>query len=89
MSRSFKHTPVYKCAGGKTEKRNANKKVRRLSKENSQEALSGKSNGYRRMYPQYYVCDYRFWSDLILWLDSHENISSDDKNYWEKVYKRK
>lgn len=80
MSRSFKHTPVSKCAGGKPAKRNANKKVRRLSKENSKEAFVGKSNGYRRIYPQYDVCDYRFWGDPIGWVD---------KNRWEKVYKRK
>lgn len=88
MSRSFKHTPVLKYGGGKPEKRNANKKVRRLLKESSEEALAGKSNGYRRVYPQYNVCDYRFWGEPIWRAESLRNIS-DDKNYWEKVYRRK
>ena len=49
MSRSYKHTPVYKV-GGKTKyaKRLANKKIRRSVKKNLEDAYSGKSNDYRR-----------------------------------------
>ena len=42
MSRSYKHTPVYKV-GGKTKfaKRVANKKIRRSGKDNLENAYSG------------------------------------------------
>ena len=49
MSRSYKHTPVYKV-GGKTKyaKRLANKKIRRSVKNNLEDAYSSKSNDYCR-----------------------------------------
>ena len=49
MSRSYKHTPVYKV-GGKTKfaKRVANKKNTSFSKSNPENAYSGKSNDYRK-----------------------------------------
>ncbi len=62
MSRSYKHTPVYKV-GGKTKfaKRVANKKIRRSGKDNLENAYSGKSNDYRKENESWHIWDYRFW----------------------------
>lgn len=81
MSRSFKRSPVYKI-GGRTKyaKRQANKKVRRSTKNNIEDAYSGKSNHYRREYGSWYIWDYRFFEE------SPRNING---ALWEKCYKRK
>ena len=60
MSRSYKHTPVFKV-GGKTKyaKRQTNKKIRRSVKNNIEDAYSGKSNDYRRKNESWHIWDYR------------------------------
>lgn len=90
MSRSFKHTPVYKAMAkdSKDAKRRANKRLRRLAKENTEETVAGKSNHHRKENETWNICDYRFWGEPIWREESWRNIA-DDKNHWEKVYKRK
>lgn len=66
MSRSYKHTPVYKVnKSGKYGKRCANKKLRRKAKQKPYDLAAGKSNLYRREYESWDICDYRFWGETI------------------------
>ena len=87
MSRSYKHTPVYKV-GGKTKfaKRVANKKIRRSGKDNLENAYSGNSNDYRKENESWHIWDYRFWGEPIWRAESWRNIEG---KLWEKLYKRK
>lgn len=93
MSRSYKHTPVYKV-GGKTKyaKRQANKKVRSSVKSNIVDAYSGKSNYYRREYGSWYIWDYRFWGEPIWREESPRNIEQavEDRLFiadeWDNAY---
>lgn len=87
MSRSYKHTPVFKL-GGKTKyaKRQANKKIRRSVKNNIEYAYSGKSQNYRRENESWNIWDYRFWGEPIWKEESPQNING---VLWEKYYKRK
>lgn len=80
MSRSYKHTPVQKLSSTYY-KRRANKRLRKRAIENSCAARAGKSNFYRREYPQYDVCDYRFYCEACEY--------GDDRRGWEKHYRRK
>lgn len=65
MSRSYKHTPVYKVNKSKYNKRCANKKVRREAKQKPYDSAVQKSNLYRREYESWDICDYRFWGEPI------------------------
>ena len=75
MSRSYKHTPVYKV-GGKTKyaKRLANKKTRRSVKNNLADAYSGKSNDYHGENESWNIWDYRFLCEPIWREESLRNI---------------
>lgn len=87
MSRSYKHTPVYKVGSiTKFAKRQANKKIRRSAKGNPEKVYSGKSNHYRRENESWDIWDYRFWGEPIWRQESSFNIAG---NLWEKCYKRK
>lgn len=57
MSRSRKRTPVTKIGHGKKGKQMASRSVR------LKDLPHGKSNLYKRFYPQYDVIDYRFYID--------------------------
>ena len=48
MSRSYKHTPVYKGDKDRFAKKLANRRIRRRSKLNPNASQSGKSNYYRK-----------------------------------------
>jgi hypothetical protein len=48
MSRSYKHTPVYKGDKDRFAKKLANRKIRRRTKRNPYDSLTGKSNHYRK-----------------------------------------
>lgn len=87
MSRSYKHTLIYK-AGGKTKhaKRVANKKIRHSVKDNFENAYSGKSNDYRKENESWHIGDYRAWGEPIWRAESGRNIEGEQ---WEKCYKRK
>ena len=93
MSRSYKHTPVYKVGGiTKYAKRQANKKVRSSVKSNIEDAYSGKSNYYRREYGSWYIWDYRFWGEPIWREESPRNIEQavEDRLFiadeWDNAY---
>ena len=59
MSRSYKKNPF--VTDKKTGKRFANNRVRKLAL--SEDALGCKPAQYKRVYPQYDICDYCFyWS---------------------------
>lgn len=65
MSRSYKHTLVYKVNKSKNNIRHANKKVRREAKQRPYDSAAEKSNLYRREYELWDICDYRFWGEPI------------------------
>ena len=57
MSRSYKKSPFVTDKYNKRKgKHFANKRVRKLDL--SEDALGGKSAQYKRVYPQYDICDY-------------------------------
>lgn len=68
MSRSYKKHPIAKSGDGTYRaiaKKYANKKVRRCDDE-----LPTKGNYYRRLYPQWDVCEYRnrlTWEEMIFY----------------------
>lgn len=85
MSRSYKHTPVWKFDKSKDGKRRANKKVRQSLQTNMEAALTGKSNLYRRLYETWDICDFRFFgkprrAESLLLLEGEA---------WKKAYRRK
>ena len=88
MSCSYKYTPVYKGDKDKSAKRRANKKIRQKAKLNPDDTITGKSNDYRREYESWEICDYRLWGEPIWQKESTRNLS-DDKDRWEKCYRRK
>lgn len=88
MSCSYKYTPVYKGDKDKSAKRRANKKIRQKAKMNPDDMITGKSNDYRREYESWEICDYRLWGEPIWQKESTRNLS-DDKDRWEKCYRRK
>ena len=83
MSRSYKHTPVFKV-GGKTKyaKRQANKKIRHSVKNRIEDAYSGKSNDYRRENESWHIWDYRFWGEPIWREESPWNIQEYRDKPW-------
>lgn len=87
MSRSYKHTPVYKNKI-KYGKRCANKKVRRDAKQKPYDAIGGKSNLYRKEYESWEICDYRHWGEPIWREESWLNLR-DYPGIWQKCYRRK
>ena len=88
MSRSYKHTPVFKGGKSKHGKRYANKVVRRQARQNPENAPTGKSNAYRKAYESWNVCDYRFWGGPIWREESYFNLRG-RRELWEKCYRRK
>lgn len=89
MSRSYKHTPVYKVnKSGKYGKRCANKKFRRKAKQKPYDLAAGKSNLYRREYESWDICDFRFWGEPIWREESCLNLR-DYPEIWQKCYRRK
>lgn len=82
MSRSYKHTPAY-TEKSTYHKRRGNKRIRR----NPYDSISGKSNLYKREYPQYDVCDYRFWGENIGREESMRNLR-DEPGRCQKIYRR-
>lgn len=88
MSRSYKHTPVYKGDKSTYHKRYANKKIRKEAKQKPYDVAIGKSNHYRRQYESWYICDYRFWGEQIWREESVRNLK-DYPKLWQKLYRRK
>ena len=80
MSRSYKHTPVFKDSkAGNKAKKFANRKIRRKAKIRPGDIQLGKSN---------YICDYRFWGEHIWREESWRNLR-EDSELWQKLYRRK
>ena len=75
MSRSYKHTPVYKGDKDRFAKKLANRRIRRRSKLNPNDGQSGKSNHYRKENESWDICDYRYWGEknLVLILEIIRN----------------
>lgn len=89
MSRSYKHTPVYKTIkAGNMEKKYANRRIRRKAKISPDGIQVGKSNYYRKLYPSWDICDYRFWGEPIWREESWLNLK-DNPELWQKCYRRK
>ena len=86
MSRSYKHTPVYKAKGNrsKEDKRCANRKIRREGKQEGDTMVSGKSNHYRKRCETWNIIDYRFWGEKE-WSDP----ASRKLDRYQKCYRRK
>lgn len=89
MSRSYKKHPwATDNADKKFHKKVANKRVRRFNHD------IANGNAYRRLYPSYDICDYKFFCtflDALRQYDSKE-IEENEKeywNYWHKYFKRK
>lgn len=74
MSRSYKHTPVYKGGKSKDEKKRANKIIRLETRLNPYDAADRKSNLYRREYESWDICDYRIWGEPIWREESRLNL---------------
>lgn len=83
MSRSYKHTPVFKV-GGKTKyaKRQANKKIRHSVKNRIEDAYSGKSKDDRRENESWHIWDYRFLREPIWREESPRNIQEYRDKPW-------
>ena len=83
MSRSFKHTPVYKECSDRAKvrkyyKRQANKHVRKNWH------LGRKSNDYKKgRYDSWSICDYRFYDT------GYDSFSEAEIKHWKKCYLRK
>lgn len=88
MSRSYKHTPVYKGDKDKGAKRRSDKKIRKKVKLKPDDVIAGKSNNYRREYESWEICDYRNWGEPIWREESLFNLSGYPE-LWEKYYRRK
>ena len=88
MSRSYKHTPVYKGDKDRFAKKLANRRIRRSSKLNPNDGQSGKSNHYRKENESWDICDYRHWGEPIWREESRLNLR-DYPNLWQKCYRRK
>ena len=87
MSRSYKHTPVYKGDKDRFAKKLANRRIRRRAKLNPNDGQSRKSNHYRKENESWDICDYRFWGEPIWREESHLNIR-DYPELWQKCYRR-
>lgn len=61
MSRSFKHTPVYKGDKDRSAKKYANRRVRRNGKIKHGDIKAGKSKHYKKLNESWHICDYRTW----------------------------
>lgn len=89
MSRSYKHTPVFKDSkAGNKAKKFANRKIRRKAKIRPGDIQLGKSNYYRKLYQSWDICDYRFWGEHIWREESWRNLR-EDSELWQKLYRRK
>ncbi len=88
MSRSYKKTPITKD-GSTWHKRQANKRVRRFKGD-----LANKGTGFRRLYDQYSLCDWKWHEtlpqaldrakDIAVWLDHVFPYSKLNHDYDEK-----
>lgn len=95
MSRSYKKNPVVTDdTMAKSGKKFANKKVRRTDFDE----LPIKGSGYKKVYEQYEIRDYKFywtWEELLRHYHEHPEIYSEYKTeeelyaYWYKTYKAK
>lgn len=88
MSRSYKHTPVYKGDKERFAKKWANRKIRRRAKLNLYDSQTGKSNYYRKENESWETCDYRHWGEPIWREESCRNLR-DYPELWQKYYRRK
>lgn len=88
MSRSYKYTPVYKGDKDRFAKKLANRRIRRRTKRNPYDSLTGKSNHYRKENESWDICDYRFWGEPIWREESCLNLR-DYPEWWQKCYRRK
>lgn len=89
MSRSYKHTPVYKSTkAGNKGKKYANRSIRRKAKISPDDIQVGKSNYYRKLNQSWDICDYRFWGEPIWREESRLNLK-DNPELWKKCYRRK
>lgn len=88
MSRSYKHTPVYKGGKDRYGKRRANKIIRRKVKLKPYHVSPGKSNRYRKAYESWNICDYRFWGGTR-WRGESGTFLRETHEVWQKYYRRK
>ena len=89
MSRSYKHTPVYKITkAGNMGKKYANRRIRRKAKVSPDDIQIGKSNYYRKLNESWDIGDYRFWGEPIWREESWLNLK-DNPELWQKCYRRK
>lgn len=84
MSRSYKHTPVYKGDKDRFAKKLANRRIRRRTKRNPYDSPTGKSNHYRKENESWDICDYRYWGEPIWREESCLNLR-DYLNLWQNV----
>lgn len=84
MSRSYKHTPVYKDGSENSKvkkycKRQANKKIRNKPLEYRKKSNDYKKGGVN----SWDICDYRFFVPKTV------DMSKEDVEHWNKYYYRK
>lgn len=84
MSRSYKHTPIFKCAGDTSYKKLFNRWLRRTK--DIDEIPDGKA--YKKMYCSWEIADYTFscsWEQFKEWADedkSEEELWAE----WKRLY---
>lgn len=88
MSRSFKHTPVYKGDKDRSAKKYANRRVRRNGKIKHEDLKAGKSKHYKKLNESWHICDYRAWGEPIWRRESCKNLSNKPE-LWRKCYRSK
>lgn len=86
MSRSYKKHPwaTDNHKGKKYLKKVANKRVRKFNRE------LANGNAYRRLYPTYDICDYKFFCtfiDALKELNRKIDEIENEKQYWKEWYK--
>lgn len=86
MSRSYKKHPwaTDNHSNRKYLKKVANKRVRRFNRE------LANGNAYKRLYPTYDICDYKFFCtfiDALKELNRKIDEIENEKQYWKEWYK--
>lgn len=85
---TFREKCLYKGDKDRFAKKLANRRIRRRTKRNPYDSLTGKSNHYRKENESWDICDYRHWGELIWREESCLNLR-DYPNLWQKCYRRK
>lgn len=90
MSRSHKKSIVCKQSNTKGMKRCANKRVRRIQKDEIRngEVKIGKGKKYQREFSSYDICDYKFCDEIDMTKKQLEKKLKEDKDFRKWYYNK-